>query len=359
MASYSPRAPRSASLPPCESSPPGFSVARVTIRDVAKLVGMSEATVSNALADKPIVTPETKARVRRAAEELGYHASPIARALRTGHTGTVGIVVSNLANPFYADILLGISSVLTPRGYQTIICNTESRADLQEWHVTHLLRHMVDGILLLSYSSETADTTRALKAGVPLVALWRRPGGSEATFVGMDDGTGMRLALEHLWSLGHRRIGLLRANIASSPSNARQNAFQDFLGEHGVEPGPVIGAEISIEGGQDATRQLLDLPVPPTAIIATSDIMALGATVALAERSMTVPADMSVVGFEDTFVAALPQIRLTTVSVPRRALGISAAELLLERIADPRLPIRDLVLQPSFQVRGTTAPPPG
>ena len=317
---------------------------------------MSEATVSNALADKPIVTAETKARVRRAAEELGYHVSPIARALRTGHSGTVGIVVSNLANPFYADILLGISSVLTPRGYQTIICNTESRAELQEWHVAHLLRHMVDGILLLSYSSETADTTRALKAGVPLVALWRRPGGSGATFVGMDDAAGMRLALEHLWSLGHRRIGLLRAHIASSPSEARENAFREFLGGHGVEPGPVLGAEISIEGGCEATRQLLDLAEPPSALIATSDLMALGATVALAERGLSVPADMSVVGFENTFVAALPQIRLTTVSVPRRELGIQAAELLLERIGDPAQPIRDLVLQPGFEVRGTTAP---
>ena len=317
---------------------------------------MSEATVSNALADKPIVTAETKARVRRAAEELGYHVSPIARALRTGHSGTVGIVVSNLANPFYADILLGISSVLTPRGYQTIICNTESRAELQEWHVAHLLRHMVDGILLLSYSSETADTTRALKAGVPLVALWRRPGGSGATFVGMDDAAGMRLALEHLWSLGHRRVGLLRAHIASSPSEARQNAFHDFLSGHGAEPGPVIGAEISVEGGRDATRQLLDLPAPPSAVIATSDLMALGATMALAERGLSAPADMSVVGFENTFVAALPQIRLTTVSVPRRELGIQAAELLLERIGDPAQPIRDLVLQPGFEVRGTTAP---
>jgi LacI family transcriptional regulator len=334
-------------------------MARVTIRDVARRVGVSEATVSNALADKPIVTAETKARVRQAAEELGYHISPIARALRTGHTGTVGIVVSNLANPFYADILLGISSILTPRGYQTIICNTESRADLQEWHVAHLLRHMVDGILLLSYSSETADTTRALKAGVPLVALWRRPGGHEATFVGMDDALGMRLALEHLWSLGHRRIALLRAHIASSPSDARQNAFHGFLSERGAEPGPVLGAEISIEGGRDATRQLLDLPEPPTAIIATSDLMALGTTIALTERSMTVPADMSVVGFEDTFVAALPQIQLTTVSVPRRELGIHAAELLLERIADPAQPIRNLVLQPGFRVRGTTAPARG
>ncbi|MDB5412960.1 MAG: hypothetical protein JWR10_1295 [Rubritepida sp.] len=328
---------------------------RVTIRDVAKLVGVSEATVSNALANKPIVTAETKARVRRAAEELGYHISPIARALRTGHTGTVGIVVSNLANPFYADILLGISSVLTPRGYQTIICNTESRADLQEWHVAHLLRHMVDGILLLSYSSETADTTRALRAGVPLVALWRRPGGREATFVGMDDAVGMNLALEHLWLLGHRRIGLLRAHIASSPSEARQNAFQEFLIAHGTEPGPILAAEISIEGGREATQQLLDLPEPPTALIATSDLMALGATMALAERGLSVPADMSVVGFEDTFVAALPQIQLTTVSVPRRELGVNAAELLLERIADPTQPIRNVVLQPGFRVRGTTA----
>jgi LacI family transcriptional regulator len=333
-------------------------MARVTIRDVARAVGVSEATVSNALADKPIVTPATKARVRQAAEELGYHVSPIARALRTGMTGTVGIVVSNLANPFYADILLGISSVLTPRGYQTIICNTESRPELQSWHVAQLLRHMVDGLLLLSFSSETEDTTRALKAGVPLVALWRRPGGREATFVGMDDATAMNTALEHLWSLGHRRIGLLRAHAASSPSDARQSAFTGFLAQRGVAPDPrlVGGGDISIEGGRDATRRLLDLAAPPTAIIATSDLMALGTTMALAERGLGVPEAVSVVGFEDTFVAGLPQIQLTTVSVPRREIGERAAELLLERILDPAQPVRDVVLPPGFQIRGTTGP---
>nr|WP_314075010.1 LacI family DNA-binding transcriptional regulator [uncultured Roseococcus sp.] len=334
-------------------------MARVTIRDVAKRVGVSEATVSNALADKPIVTAETKARVRQAAEELGYHISTIARALRTGQTGTVGIVVSNLANPFYADILLGISSVLTPLGYQTIICNTESRAELQEWHVTHLLRHMVDGLVLLSYSSETKATTRALAAGVPLVALWRRPGGSEVSFVGMDDPVAMRLALEHLWSLGHRRIGLLRAHAASSPSEARQNAYTEYLTGRGAPPlpGMVAGVDLSIEGSRDATLQMLDLPAPPTALIATSDLMALGVTMALAERGLAMPADMSVVGFEDTFIAGLPQIQLTAVSVPRRELGIHAAELLLERIADSSLPVRDVVLQPGFRIRSSTAPP--
>ncbi|WP_424814795.1 LacI family DNA-binding transcriptional regulator [Roseococcus sp. YIM B11640] len=334
-------------------------MARVTIRDVARLVGVSEATVSNALAGKPIVAAETKERVRRAATELGYQISPIARALRTGHSGTVGIVVSNLANPFYADLLLGISSVLTPLGYQTIICNTESREDLQEWHMTHLLRHMVDGILLLSYSSRTEDTTRALKAGVPLVSFWRRTGGSETSFVGLDDAAGMRAALEHLWSLGHRRVGLLRAHLGSSPSDAREAEFRRFLEEHGAPPAPgcVAEAEISIEGGREGTARMLTLPEPPTAVIATSDIMALGATVAAADRGLAVPGGLSVVGFEDTFVAALPQIQLTTVSVPRRELGVRAAEMLLERIAAPSQPVRELVLQPGFVIRGTTSSP--
>ena len=201
----------------------------MTIRDVAQSCGVSEATVSNALANKPYVSAETRDLVLRAVQKLGYTLSPVARALRTGRSDTIGLVVSNLGNPFYADVLLGVSSILTAAGYQTIICNTESNPDLQARHVENLLRRRVDGVILLSQTSRTGDANAVNRAGVPLVALWRLPEGEDVTFVGMDDDVGMGAALDHLWSLGHRRISLLRGHKSSSNATARERAFRFFM----------------------------------------------------------------------------------------------------------------------------------
>jgi len=333
---------------------------RVTIRDVAQSCGVSEATVSNALADKPYVSRETRELVLKAVAKLGYFQSPIAKALRTGRTDTIGVVVSNLSNPFYAEVLLGISQVLTPAGYQAIICNTESNPELQTRHINNLLQRSVDGIILISQPG-AGDVAGIQSANVPLVSLWRVPKGGEATFVGLDEDLGMRAALDHLWSLGHRSIALLRGVAGASTAEAREHAFREFLRKkkRTVPAGYIVHSPSSIEGGRAAAQRLLKLPQQPTAIIATGDLVALGATVALAEAGLDVPRYMSVVGYDDTFIAKLPQVDLTCVSPPRLELGTQGAQALLRKIADPKRPIERILLEPGFSLRSTTAAPRG
>jgi LacI family transcriptional regulator len=331
---------------------------RVTIRDVAELCGFSEATVSNALANKALVTQETKAKVFEAARTLGYEVSPIARALKTGRTRTVGVVVSNLANPFYADILLGVSDVLTPLGYQVIVCNTDSKPEEQEFHIAGLTKHMVDGIILLPHSRDSGEALNALNARIPVVTIWRRLSNSEIPFVGLDDEMGMRAAVGHLLELGHRTIAFMRAPEFSSPSADREAVFRRALLERGIaaEHADVVHADISIEGGRFAAHRIMSSTRRPTAVIVSSDLMALGVTAALADLGLRIPEALSLVSFEDTFIASIPQVELTTVSVPRRDMGAAAANLLLQRMSRDGQDVESRILRPSFKVRGSTAP---
>lgn len=326
---------------------------RVTIRDVANSVGVCTATVSNALANKPYVTAETRALVLKAAKELGYVQSPIAQALRTGKTNVIGLVFSNLANPFYPEILAGISQVLTPAGYQAIICNTELEPILQTQHIENLIRRSVDGIILLSQSDCAHDVAAIQDAGIPLVTLWRIPG-KEVTFVGIDEEAGMRAALDHLWALNHRSIALIRGTKGA----CKERAFREFMKKKGCElpAGNVISCLASLDGGRAAAERLLTLPEAPTAVVATSDIAALGAIVGLTEAGLTVPGDISVVGFDDTYVASLPQVSLSCVSPPRLDWGAQAGQAILRQITDPRGPTEQIILPFGFSVRSTTSP---
>jgi LacI family transcriptional regulator len=332
---------------------------RVTIGDVASSCGVSEATVSNVLSNKPYVSAATRELVLKAVKRLNYTQSPIAQALRTGKSNVIGLVVSNLGNPFYAEVLLGVSNVLTPAGYQAIICNTESDPRLQTRHINSLLQRSVDGIILLSQTSHTNDVATIQRAQVPLVTLWRYPEGNQVNFVGMDDDVGMRAALDHLWGLGHRSMALIRGMAGASTGDARERSFRSFLGKKGqkIAPGSIIECPTAIEASREATQRLLKLKRLPTAIIATGDLPALGATIALSEAGLSVPEDMSVIGFDDTFVAALPQVDLTCVASPRFDIGVKGAETLLRKIAAPGGPIERVLLKPGFRIRSTTASP--
>lgn len=326
---------------------------RVTIRDVADRVGFCTATVSNALANKPYVTAATRALVLKAAKELGYVKSPIAQALRTGKTNVIGLVFSNLANPFYPEILAGISQVLTPAGYQTIICNTELEPIRQTQHIENLIRRSVDGIILLSQSDCAEDVAAIQHAKIPLVTLWRVSDSKEVAFVGIDEEAGMRAALDHLWALNHRSIALIRGTKGAG----KERAFRAFMKKkkRKIPAGNIISCVASLDGGRDAAQHLLMLPEVPTAVVATSDIAALGAIVALTEAGLTVPDDISVVGFDDTYVASLPQVSLSCVSPPRLEWGLQAGQAMLRQITNPRGPAEQTVLQFGFSVRSTTS----
>ncbi len=332
---------------------------KVTIRDVAEASGVAPSTVSKALAGKLHVRSETKIRVLEAARSLGYRASSVARGLRLQQTWSVGLVLADVSNPFFPDIVRGIEDVLWSHEYNLIVCNTDYRKDKEAAYLQHLLDKQLDGLILASTASDSDEVGRLQSQGTPFVMLNRRHQAVRTDYVGMDNEGGVRAAIAHLHGLGHRRIAFIKGRADSSAAQERFEAYRAAIRDLRlpVDPALVATGDYSIESGRAAAAQFLALPELPTAIVSANDFMAIGAKGVLAEHGVAVPGRVSVTGFDNIFVSALPEVNLTTVQPYSWRLGASAAELLLERIAGggSALP-REIILPTDLIVRGTTAP---
>ncbi|KZY30928.1 hypothetical protein A3731_04895, partial [Roseovarius sp. HI0049] len=265
-----------------------------TIRDVADACGLAPSTVSNALADKAIVRPETKKFVREVASSLGFRASTMAKALRTGKTFTIGMVVSDITNPFYAEIFRGVEETLSAAGYHLLLANTDFDEAKQSLRVRHLVERQIDGLILSSCSPDTGDVEHLLGADVPVVLLMRRhtvPAGHVLDFCGLDNRHGMDAALRHLFENGHRRIGLINGPETSSNSAERLEEFRRFAVRHfgEVDPSLITEGPYSLASGQRNFMQLMSLDTPPSAIICSQDEIALGAMIKAEKLKLDVP----------------------------------------------------------------------
>ncbi len=337
------------------------SPARPTILDLAALCGVSPATVSNALAGKPNVKAQTRDLVLRKAREIGYHASSTARGLRMGRSWSIGLVVGDIANPFVPDVVRGVEDVVWRERKNLILCNTDFQAEKKTAYVRSLLDKQIDGMIVLSQILDDQDMERVEAAGIPLVTVNRRAPGHACDYVGIDNQAGVRMAMDYLVSLGHRRIGFIKGLFRSSSADDRLAAYLEAVAAHGLDSDPslVVQGDYSIESGDSATRTMMAAAQRPTAIVAANDLMALGALGALHDLGIKVPSDVSVVGFDNIQLAEHPLLNLTTINHPKRETGDSAARLLLQRIAGDRNdPPRSVILKPSLIVRGTSAPPP-
>lgn len=332
-----------------------------TIKDVARACGLAPSTVSNALAGKAVVRPETRALVQRTAERLGYRASGLARGLRLQRTWTVGALVADIANPFFADLVRGMEDRLWAEGYSLAICSTDYDADKETALLRLLLDKRLDGLILASTASDSDEVPRLKRLGVPYVLLNRRHVSEPSDYVGMDNAVGTAAAVAHLAALGHRRIAFIQGPPRSSAAGERLAGYRGEMrrrfGE--LDESLIAPGDYAAEQGRAAVDRFLALPAPPTAIVAANDFMALGAMERLRERGLAVPGDVSVTGFDDIFVAALPWIGLTTVRPHSRDLGARAADLLLGRIGAPTAAEpREVILTSELVVRGTTGPAP-
>lgn len=332
---------------------------KITIQDVADASGVAPSTVSKALAGKLHVRPETKVRVLEAARSLGYRASSVARGLRLQQTWSVGLVLADVSNPFFPDIVRGIEDVLWTHEYNLIVCNTDYRKDKEAAYLQHLLAKQLDGLILASTASDSDEVPRLQAQGIPFVMLNRRHQSVRTDYVGMDNDGGVRAAMNHLHALGHRRFAFIRGRADSSAAQERFEAYRAMLKALGLsfDAALVATGDYSIDAGRAAAAQFLALSELPTAIVSANDFMAIGAMGVLAEHGIDVPGRVSVTGFDNIFVSALPEVNLTTVQPHSWKLGASAAELLLERIAgggDARP--REIILPTELVIRGTTAP---
>lgn len=334
-----------------------------TILDVARRAGVSKSTVSNVIRGAGKTSASTRERVLGAIADVGYRPNAIARSLVRRRTTTVGILVGDLANPFYSELAKLVEQRLTAAGYATMICNTDGHATSERLRIESLLEHRATGIVMLQFSGEwpLADELRA--QGIPLVVVscWEEGGDC----VAVDDVAGVRLAVDHLLELGHRRIAYLSSGLVEPKTDrARLDGYRRALRAAGVpyerdlvvrweEPAYLSSdREIVLE-----VERLLTSPTRPTAFVVSNDLVAIDLVETLEQLGLRVPRDVSVVGFDDIALAGLARVSLTTVAQPRDELAELGSAIMLKRIEDGELgPLRQVRLEPTLVVRSSTAP---
>ena len=332
---------------------------KITIKQVAEASGVAPSTVSNALTGKGYVAPETRSRVLETAENLGYRASSLARSLRLQRTWSVGLLLADVSNPFFPAVVRGIEDVLWRRQYNLVLCNTDYNKEKEAAYLRHLLDKQLDGLILASTASDSDDVLELQARGVPFVMLNRRHVSAKTNYVGMDNAGGVGEAIEHLLTLGHRRIAFIKGRADSSAAKERFQGYRAALREAGIrfDPALVAQGDYTIESGHAAAAGFLQLARLPTAIVSANDFMAFGAMARFKAQGIRVPDDVSVIGFDDIFVSALPWIELTTVRPQSWQLGASAAQLLLEQIGRRgRTRPREIILESELILRATTGP---
>jgi DNA-binding LacI/PurR family transcriptional regulator len=324
---------------------PGIAENRVTSIDVARRAGVSQSTVSLVLSGKGRgrISGRTEEAVRRAAEELGYRTNVAARALRTGTARAVGLVVPDVTHPFFGRVLRGAQEVAWREGYAVVLADAGND---RQWELASLaaLRALtVDGYLFFEVEPPAGETLRAVSVETQ---------SDDFPVVRLDAEGGTRLAVEHLLSLGHRRIGHLASEVDTDTFRLRLEEFDAIVG-----PGaPRALCAMTMDAAREACRPLLAGAGRPTAIFADDDILAAGLYLGARDAGLSVPGDLSVVGFDDLWIARLLEPELTTVAADAEALGAAAFEALLA-VLRGETPERERIVPVSLVVRGSTAPP--
>ena len=314
----------------------------VTIVDIARAAGVSKSTVSLVLKASPLVKEETRARVVRAMAELGYVYNRGAASLRRARSDIVGMVINDLANPFFAELAIGIERALQSSGFIPFIANTAESVVRQAEVVRSMREHGAAGLILCPALDTDAQEIASLAApGLPVILAIRRIQGARVSLVASDNVAGAARATRHLLGLGHRRLAYLGGAERMVVRQDRLAGFRQAVAEADlpVEPGLVVASMPTKEGGLAGMDRLLELPERPTAVVCFNDVVAIGALMALARRGLLAGRDMALVGFDDTIEARHATVPLTTVSVDAAGLGERAAQMLLRRIAggEPRL----------------------
>lgn len=329
-----------------------------TIVDVADRAGVSKSLVSLVLRDAPNVSDEKRAAVTKAAEEIGYRPNAVARSLVRRRSYLIGVMVSDLHNPYFTEVIDGIQEAARGSGYHALF-NTGGRAAAGEDEALDtLLQLRTDGIVMAG-PVLSSRRIAAVAATVPVVVVAKHSRSPTHDSITNDDRMGARIAVDHLVSLGHRRIAHVDGGRGAGAAQ-RRAGFLDAMGRHGLRSSArIVTGAFTEEGGRDGVTTLLGDRRGVTAVFVGNDLAAVGALDAFDDHGLHVPADMSLVGYDNIALAGLGHIDLTTIDQPRRDMGVTAVRLLLERRDEDRRSARHLVVPPSLVVRGSTGPPAG
>jgi DNA-binding LacI/PurR family transcriptional regulator len=331
-------------------------VKHVTMEDVAREAGVSRALVSLVMRGSPKVSEKRRARVRAAAQRLGYRPNAMARGLASRRTRTIGVLLNDLRNPFFAEMMDGIFEAADELDYRLLIGTGRRQVAGERRAVDAFFEHRADGLLLVSARLPLAEML-AIARSTPTVSVARPLRGAHVDSVTNDDVAGAKLAVRHLRELGHSRIAHIDGGRGAGAA-ARRRGYVREMERLGLEP-QVVPGEFTDAAGVRAAECLLDGDALPTAVFAANDLVAAGALDRFEDSGLQVPRDISIIGYDNTFLAALHHMSLTTIDQPRPEIGRLALMTLVERIDGVRSDAVHHRVEPSLVVRGTTGPPPG
>jgi DNA-binding LacI/PurR family transcriptional regulator len=326
-----------------------------TVRDVAELAQVSTATVSRVLAGADVVREDLRERVIRASNTLGYTPNRVARNLRARTTRVIGVVVPDIENPFFTSAICGIEEVLQAANYGLLLANYSENPKRENELLGTLRAEGAAGIIFTPSNAPEADYRELIQAHIPMVAISRSPVGLSVDSVSVANRAGARAATEHLIHLGHRRIAFINGPFLISTARERQAGYEEAFAAADLQmlQELIIYGDFRHKSGYQAMKALLNLPSPPTAVFTASNLLTLGALQAIHERSWKIPQQIAIVGFDDLAWAASLQPPLTAVAQPARDVGVTAARLLLDRLAEPQRPTRRIVLETRLVVRAS------
>ncbi len=342
--------------------PPSVPEKRVTIREVATLARVSLGTVSNVLNNPSVVAPVTRGRVLDAISSTGFVRSTAAHQLRVGKSRTIGVVLLDIANPFFAEMVRGIEHVLRERDYVVILCSSDESAQHEQRYFRVLEEHRVDGLLVSPVERDLEGVAALVAHGIPTVLLDHDGSSRGLCSVSVDDVRGAELAADHLFALGHRAIAFVngppairqcmdrRAGAGRSVRRARRRGSASLI--------EIVVSALGMEQGEAAVPRLLRLKPRPSAVMCANDLLALGVLRGLASAGIAVPDAMAVVGYDDVGFASMLSPALTSVRQPKYDLGVAAAQLLLEEVVALPHEHRAIRFEPELVVRASSNPSP-
>jgi len=329
----------------------------VTIRDVAAAAGFSVNTVSRALNDKPDVSPETKRIILDTAKRLGYRPNKLARGLRSNKTQTIGVIVADIANPFFGAVVKGVDQAARKRNWSIILGNADEDYEREKEAVQVMLAEQVEGLLITPCQKEKGTIEELQKTGLPFVLLGRCFDDLPTDYVMPDEVQGGFLATKHLLEMGHTKIAMINAPLYISSAQKRLEGYKKALTQYGIDidESLITTQALTVEDGYNVAKKLLCHHSLPTAIFAYSDFVAFGVMKAIRETGLRIPEDIAVVGFDDVEFSSCLEVPLTTIKTPKERMGREATKALLEKIEKRHQHVRkEIKLEVKLIVRQST-----
>ncbi len=330
-----------------------------SIKDVANLAGVSSATVSRVLAQKPYTSEIVRRRVLKAVKELGYQPSRVARSLRVRSSQIIGLIIPDIQNPFFTSLVRAIEDQAYAHKYTVFLCNSDENSHKEALYIDLMLAERVAGVIVTPTRETGGSLKKLLEMNIPVVAVDRRIKDADIDQVVLDNVAASHDLVTHLVQQGHRRIAAILASPEITTGHERYEGYKSALADCGIALDPSLvrtGLPKEVLGYQCAS-ELLDLPDPPTAFFTGNNLLTVGTLRAIHERNLKVPGDLSLVAFDDMEWMSLITPKLTVVAQPTYEMGQKSFDLILKRISEPHRPFDQIVFKAELKIRESTCPP--